>query len=150
MARGDVVLSIGNEAAQSRFAQTWGTEVPLPHAKGALEPLQTGMDWTETPVFAFAGIGHPEKFFETLRGLGADLVHTEALADHQALPPAILARLYAESQKMGAQLVTTEKDAVRLPMEVRSQVLTLPVRLELQDWAPIEALLARIGVTGQD
>jgi tetraacyldisaccharide 4'-kinase len=150
MARGDVVLSIGNEAAQVRFDATWSTEVSLPHAKGALVPLQTGMDWTETPFFAFAGIGRPEKFFETLRALGATLVHTEALADHQALPPAMLARLYAESQKMGAQLVTTEKDAVRLPMEVRSQVLTLPVRLELRDWAPIDALLTRIGVTGQD
>lgn len=150
MARGDIVLSIGNEVAQSRFAETWATEVSLPHAKGALKPLQTGMDWTETPFFAFAGIGHPEKFFETLRGLGATLVHTEALADHQSLPPAMLARLYAESQKMGAQLVTTEKDAVRLPLEVRPQVLTLPVRLELQDWGPIDALLTRIGVTGQD
>jgi len=150
IARGDVVLSIGNEAAQVRFDATWRTEVSLPHAKGALVPLQTGMDWTETPFFAFAGIGHPEKFFETLRELGATLVHTEALADHQALPPAMLTRLYAESQKMGAQLVTTEKDAVRLPLEVRSQVLTLPVRLELRDWAPIDALLTRIGVTGQD
>lgn len=149
MARGDVVLSIGNNATQSRFADTWGIQVTLPHAKGTLVPLQTGMDWTETPFFAFAGIGHPEKFFETLRSLGATLVHTEALADHQALPPAMLARLYAESQKMGAQLVTTEKDAVRLPLEVRPQVLTLPVRLELQDWGPIDALLTRIGVTGQ-
>lgn len=150
MARGDVVLSIGNDAAQARFAESWGNQVTLPHAKGALVPLQTGMDWTETPFFAFAGIGHPEKFFETLRSLGATLVHTEALADHQALPPAMLSRLYAESQKMGAQLVTTEKDAVRLPLEVRPQVLTLPVRLELQDWVPIDALLERIGVTGQD
>ncbi|WP_299423535.1 tetraacyldisaccharide 4'-kinase [uncultured Shimia sp.] len=149
MARGDVVLSIGNNAAQGRFADTWGVQVTLPHAQGTLVPLQTGMDWTETPFFAFAGIGHPEKFFETLRSLGATLVHTEALADHQALPPAMLSRLYAESQKMGAQLVTTEKDAVRLPLEVRPQVLTLPVRLELQDWGPIDALLTRIGVTGQ-
>lgn len=149
MARGDVVLSIGDARAQARFADQWGAQVALPHAKGVLEPLQTGMDWTETPFFAFAGIGHPEKFFETLRGLGANLIHTEALADHQALPPAMLSRLYAESQKMGAQLVTTEKDAVRLPLEVRPQVLTLPVRLELQDWTPIDAMLTRIGVAGQ-
>ena len=146
MARGDLVLSIGPDAAQDRFDKMWGREVSLPHAKGALTPLQTGMDWTETPFFAFAGIGHPEKFFETLRGLGATLVHTEALADHQALPPALLMRLHAESQKLGAQLVTTEKDAVRLPKEIRPQVLTVPVRLELQDWGPVDALLSRIGI----
>ncbi len=150
MARGDVVISIGHDAAQARFTKMWEQDVTLPHARGALVPLQTGMDWTETPFFAFAGIGHPEKFFETLRRLGADLVHTEALADHQALPPAMLMRLHAESQKLGAQLVTTEKDAVRLPREIRAQVLTVPVRLELEDWTPVDEMLTCVGVIGQD
>ncbi|WP_120499969.1 tetraacyldisaccharide 4'-kinase [Roseovarius sp. EL26] len=146
MIRADLLLSIGSNSAQDSFLTTWAAEVSIPHLKGHLAPLNTGMDWSGTRILAFAGIGHPEKFFETLRSLGATLVHAEPLEDHQNLSPALMTRLSRQAQALNAQLVTTEKDAVRLPPEFRGHVLTVPVRLEFKERHPLDAALSKLGL----
>ena len=65
---------------------------------------------------AFAGIAKPEVFFRTIRELGARLVYSCALPDHQPLSRALLSNLTREAAAKEPELwLTTEKDWVRLP-----------------------------------
>lgn len=144
LARADLLVSIGPEPAQRAFADRWGARIGVPHLTGALTPLATGIPLDGLRVVAFAGIGHPEKFFATLRGLGAEVLRAESLSDHQPLTDTLMHRLMREAMAGDAQLVTTEKDAVRLPLGLRPHVLTVPVRLEIRDDGALAAALDRI------
>ncbi len=146
LARADMVLSIGTAEDQARFTTIWGAMITRPRLESQLLPLKTGMDWHGQRVLAFAGIGYPEKFFATLRAEGAVLAATVALDDHQPLSTTLMQRLDVQARSLGAQLVTTEKDAIRLPEEYRMKVLTLPVRLHLDDWSVLDAALAGLGL----
>ena len=146
LARADLVLTIGAAPDQTRFSALWGSQIPVPHLQGHLSPLKMGMDWQGLRSLAFAGIGNPEKFFATLRGEGAVLAATVSLDDHQPLSPALMQRLEAQAKSLGAQLVTTEKDAARLPDAFRAKVLTLPVRLQLHDWSALDTALIKLGL----
>lgn len=144
LARADLLLTIGDGEAQARFDATWS--VQLPRLRGSLESLQMGMDWKGERLLAFAGIADPSRFFATLRAEGAEVVRGEALADHEMLSETLLRRLEAEASAAGAQLVTTEKDAARLPAQWRPKVLTLVVRLRIADWSPLDAHLDQLGL----
>lgn len=145
-ARSDLVLAIGSDRDRRRFADNWGSTLGLPVVPAQLEVLQTGINWTGMKVVAFAGIAHPDQFFATLRSLGAEVLEQHALADHATLPPQLLTRLLATARRNEAQLVTTEKDAVRLPSEARAEVMTLPVRLTVADWDALDQAMARKGI----
>ena len=140
LARAAHLMLIGPEAARAQFARP-----DIAISEGSIAPLSTGMDWQGQKVIAFAGIGRPEKFFATLRDLGAQVVKSEALDDHQPLPLGLMLRLEADAILHDAHLVTTEKDATRLPESFRAKVLTLPVRLEVADWTALDAGLSALG-----
>ena len=139
LSRADLIIAIGSERHRQRFLDTHHLTLPVLEAE--LKPLQTGMDWTGLRVLAFAGIGRPEKFFNTLKAAGADLIGTRSFGDHAPYRSDLLNRLLAEARSKSAQLVTTEKDAVRLPKDIRAQVLTFPVRLEIKDDALLEEIV---------
>jgi tetraacyldisaccharide 4'-kinase len=96
----------------------------------------------DAKFLAFAGIGRPEKFYAVCRKEGLTLTATEDFADHHPFTRSELDGLERKARTLGAKLLTTEKDFVRLPGYFRTRVLTFPVNLEFEDVAAVEKLLA--------
>ena len=142
--RAHLLVVVGGD--RDRFRQRWSFDPELPVVEARTNVLPTGKDWRGERVVAFAGIGHPGKFFACLTELGANVVREVPLTDHQPLDGRLLARLETVAKSQSAQLVTTEKDAVRLPKTWRDKVVTLPVRLEPTDWSEIDGRLSSLGL----
>lgn len=131
--RADAVIIIGDGEPDLR-----GYAGPVLRAR--LAPLPN--DFSGRRVFAFAGIGRPRKFFDTLKAAGALVAGTQDFADHHNYDAQDLQGL--RDQAKGDLLVTTEKDLVRIPAEQRRGIAALAVEARFDDPAALAALLARV------
>jgi tetraacyldisaccharide 4'-kinase len=93
------------------------------------------------PAIAFAGIGWPDKFFDQLQGQGIDVVHTFSFPDHHTYTKDDIDMILKTAEEKGAQIVTTEKDAVKLPEAYLNHIHALPLHLSIKE---ISALVSRI------
>jgi tetraacyldisaccharide 4'-kinase len=136
-------------AARSQAAVLIGTDVTGAVAKlpAGLPVLQArlaascAMDLAGLPVVAFAGIGRPEKFFSSVEGLGAAVVARVPFPDHHRYREADARRLKRLAAGLGARLVTTAKDFVKLPDALREVAAVVTVRLLWEDTGALEKLL---------
>ena len=137
MKKADAVLIMGEE---TNAAIRCNVPSHVPIFTGRLIP-DSSLSLKDKQVYAFAGIAHPDKFFATLAQMGATMVHTAYFADHHHFSTAELQRLAQEASEQQAQLVTTEKDFVRLPETFRKQVIAVPVLLDLDHKDAFNSLL---------
>jgi tetraacyldisaccharide 4'-kinase len=115
----------------------------LPVFRAALEPEPAAAAGLRgRPVLAFAGIGRPGKFFDTLEALGAVVAERRAFPDHHAFTPEDLNDLRRCAAARGLALVTTEKDRVRLPPGFPAQAL--PVRLRVEEAGFVTLILGSL------
>jgi len=130
LARADAAVIIGPDSAGA--AAAIAGRCPVFRARLIPRPLAEAGIAGER-VFAFAGIGRPEKFFATLREMGCTLAGAMRFPDHHPYRPDEIASLCEQAAASGAQPVTSEKDFVRLPPEARDMVMPLRVMLEWEE-----------------
>ncbi len=135
-ARADAVVLVGADPIAAPLQRLAGD---LPVLRARLVPQDHAL--AGQPVFAFAGIGRPEKFFQTLRELGAKVVGTKAFADHQPYSAAELEALRQTARGKQARLVTTAKDAARLGKSLPADIDVLDVELAWDDPPALARLL---------
>lgn len=145
LARADAVVLLG--ADTQGVEATLGARLPLLQAALAPAP-SAARRLAGRRVLAFAGIARPEKFFATLRDLGAELAGTQAFGDHHPYRAGEVEALIARARELDALPVTTEKDLQRLPAELATQVEVLPVAVAWREPARLDELLARLSRHG--
>jgi tetraacyldisaccharide 4'-kinase len=94
-------------------------------------------------VLAFAGIGRPQKLFTTPIGAVAVLIERRVFLDHHRYRRAEIEWLLARAEHLGALCVTTTKDGVRLPGDLRARITALPVVVSWQTPKVLDRLLER-------
>ena len=110
--RADAIIIVKSKHPRKNFAVPAG--IPVFYAKQqTLSPYDE-----DVRVVAFSGIGYPKKFFRSL----TNVVATRAFADHYQYTDEDIEKLFVLAKKKNAKLVTTEKDWVRLPENVRDRI----------------------------
>jgi tetraacyldisaccharide 4'-kinase len=100
-----------------------------------LTPLITAGDLRQLagrPVIAFAGVANPDSFNNILLSAGVDLRRLMVYPDHHIYSEQDLADIKSAARKENcADLLTTEKDLVKLPADQFSGYKLLAVRIKL-------------------
>src|SRR5216683_3159137 len=136
LARADAIVLLGDGVAPDAAR---GAGCPI--FRASLEPVD-GARFAGVPVVAFAGIGRPEKFFASLRRVGAKLIAAYPFADHHRFGDAEINRLRDEHADV--RLVTTAKDWVRLPPRLRGGIEVLEVEIRWHDEAAVAHLVGNV------
>lgn len=112
------------------------TKVPILKAKIVSKTLLN-----QEKFIAFAGIGNPDKFFQSVIEAEGELVDKISFGDHYQYSDAEIRKLIDLSKSKNAKLITTEKDYTRIEDSLKDEIETLPIMLV---WKEEEKLMERI------
>lgn len=142
LARADAIVMLHNTwSADTPEQPEWLNSFRRPVLHAALSPAGEAPTGT---LVAFAGLARPEKFFDTLEAVGAEVADVVPYPDHHPYTEDDLTWLAQMAEERSARLITTEKDAARLSPAWRERVAVLPVAARFADEAALDALLAPI------
>ena len=137
LSRADAVVLMGEGAAPPHLK-----DFGKPILRARLAPLAKLVPGR---YVAFAGIGRPERFFDSLQKQeGVELAEAVPYPDHHVFQRSDLDYLMKLVTERGARLITTDKDHVRLPPAMKTTVLRASVEARFEDEAALAALLARV------
>ncbi|MCF6222055.1 MAG: tetraacyldisaccharide 4'-kinase, partial [Robiginitomaculum sp.] len=115
---------------------------PLPVVAAHLAPYG---QLPKGKLYAFAGIGRPNKFFDALiramKETNAELVESQPYPNHYAYKDTDMKNLIDLAREDEATLITTEKDYVRIPKGFQKHVAVWPVAVQFEDELTLRRIL---------
>ena len=92
---------------------------------------------------AFCGIGMPEKFFSTLESIGVKIKKKYTFPDHHKYSSEEIDQICKAGKNLKAEIITTEKDFMRLPKKPSMKIKTLPITIEWEKKEEVIKLLRK-------
>ncbi len=135
--RADALIILGEDVHHIADLTPW-----LPSFKGKVTPKTQNLKFTKK-VLAFAGIGRPDKFFNTLKDCGADIIKTRSFPDHHFYTEDELKSLINEAQKYDADIFTTSKDMVKIPPHLQSHFHQLEITVAWENENELKKFLLK-------
>lgn len=85
-------------------------------------------------VYAFAGIASPRKFFKFIKSLGAEFLSGKLYSDHHTYCGRDTYVIERKARELEAEMIlTTEKDYVKLPDDVKANMHYLKIDINLRN-----------------
>lgn len=136
LSRANATIIMGDAAPPEEI-----NRIPAPIIKGTIVAAERP---PEGKYVAFAGIGRPEKFFDTLSALGVETCDAVPFPDHHTYSAADLKYLRRLADDHQATLITTEKDLTRLGADQAETILSLPIQVQFEPQDVLDKLLADV------
>ncbi len=145
-ARTDALLVVGDvSGAAEAVGAAEARGLPVLHARLAPDAAAiTAL--ADKRVLAFAGIGDPDKFFATVADAGIDAPRLLPFPDHHRFTAEEAAGLVMQAEHEGLELLTTEKDHMRMTGDAACAALwarahVLPVTLVVEEAEELRGLV---------
>ncbi|MDR1026732.1 MAG: tetraacyldisaccharide 4'-kinase [Lactobacillus sp.] len=127
MKRADGIILVGKD--ENNLAKKLSKRHPV--FRATIQPVKP--DITNTKVIAFAGIGRPSKFYDSLQEIGFKIVKTIDFPDHHKYTEEELDKIIKEADELGAEIYTTSKDFVKIPVSKQTHFKVLEIEIKWQD-----------------
>jgi len=145
LSRANAVVIIGEDCLdlEITLSDTYScpSQKPIDIYTAQLIPTSNSLSLLNEKVYAFTGIGRPEKFFNTLNEVGCDITGKQNFSDHHQFTEAEISELRKLAHATNSKLITTSKDYVRLTPSQQKNIKVLPVTLKWRDRSALDNIL---------
>lgn len=105
--------------------------VNLPIFYGRIKEIEP--QYNNRGVLAFAGIGRPQKLYDSLQKCGLKVIETIDFPDHHQYQRHELEQLIKRAAEKKLDIYTTSKDFVKIPQDMQNHFNVLSIKIDWQD-----------------
>ncbi len=142
--RADAIIILGSGPGDKSVRTA--ARAGLPVIRAHFEPVRK-RGFRRSAYLAFAGVGNPSKFYDTLRSAGAQVAEMMDFPDHHVFTDADCETIIKRCRENGFVPITTDKDRIRLtgrsgpPADLAAICETFPVRVVFDEPKRVVSLI---------